>query len=158
MDYGKFEAANKLSLADFQKYLDEHHAKEGFSVQGALVPQIRSLMADTIRAAEEKLNPRAIDNCFEVFGFDFMVDANFRVWLIEVNSNPCLELCNSYLSYLIPKMLDEALQLTLDRLFPQAAPAGAARGGDAVKRTGWELVYHSSGQEAEVSSEWVEPL
>lgn len=27
---------------------------------------------------------------FEIFGYDFMVDANKHLWLIEVNTNPCL--------------------------------------------------------------------
>lgn len=155
-DYGKFESANKMSFLDFQRYLDENHSQDRFSVQNDLVPQICSLMADTVRAAEGKLNPQGIDNCFEVFGFDFMVDAGFRAWLIEVNSNPCLELCCSYLSHLIPKMLEEALQVTLDQLFPQAAAQGGANG---VASTGWEQVYCSSDQDADaVSCEWVEQL
>lgn len=151
-DYGKFEAANKLSLQEFQRYLDEHHPRDGYSVQGALMPQMRSLMADTIRAAQGQWNPRNIDGCFQVFGFDFMVDTSFRAWLIEVNNNPCLELCNAYLSYLIPRMLEEALQLTLDRAFPHAAsaPGGA---------TGWEEVYCSSGPGADVvSCDWAAAL
>ena len=32
---------------------------------------------------------------------------------VKVNSNPCLELCNSYLSYLIPRMLEEAMRMIL---------------------------------------------
>ncbi len=27
---------------------------------------------------------------FELFGFDFMLDEDFRLWLIEVNTNPSL--------------------------------------------------------------------
>lgn len=27
----------------------------------------------------------------EVFGYDFILDENIRPWLIEVNTNPCLE-------------------------------------------------------------------
>lgn len=28
---------------------------------------------------------------FELFGMDFMIDEAFRPWLIEINTNPCLE-------------------------------------------------------------------
>ena len=28
---------------------------------------------------------------FELFGLDFMVDMNKKAWLIEINTNPCLE-------------------------------------------------------------------
>lgn len=30
-------------------------------------------------------------NSHEVFGFDLMIDEEFNVWLIEVNSSPCME-------------------------------------------------------------------
>eukprot|EP00929_Paragymnodinium_shiwhaense_P021763 TRINITY_DN14106_c0_g1_i2.p1 TRINITY_DN14106_c0_g1~~TRINITY_DN14106_c0_g1_i2.p1 ORF type:complete len:930 (+),score=205.32 TRINITY_DN14106_c0_g1_i2:42-2792(+) len=129
-DYGKFESANKLSLDEFQRYLDTHHAKDGVRVQEHIVAQMRGLMADTIRASAGELNPRKIDNCFEIFGFDFMVDVSYRVWLIEVNTNPCLELAGSYLTQLIPKMVDEGLQIALDSLYN---PAAAARNGSQAK-------------------------
>merc|ERR1740138_1842020 len=102
-DYGKFESANKLSLDDFQRYLNEHHSKDDISVQDYIIPQMEALMADTLSATVDRLNPRGAANCFEVFGFDFMVDASFRVWLIEVNTNPCYELCCNHLSRIIPK-------------------------------------------------------
>ena len=28
---------------------------------------------------------------FEFFGYDFMIDDNFKVWLIEVNASPQLD-------------------------------------------------------------------
>ena len=28
---------------------------------------------------------------FEFFGYDYMVDTDFRVWLIEVNSSPSMD-------------------------------------------------------------------
>lgn len=28
---------------------------------------------------------------FELFGLDFMIDEELKVWLIECNTNPCLE-------------------------------------------------------------------
>lgn len=62
----------------------------------------------------------------EIFGYDFMVDANLRPWLIEVNTNPCLEESNALLRQFIPRMLDDAFKLTLDMMFPPLAPAKIA--------------------------------
>ncbi len=31
------------------------------------------------------------ENTHEMFGYDFMVDTNLNVWLIEVNSSPSME-------------------------------------------------------------------
>lgn len=30
-------------------------------------------------------------NSHEMFGYDFMVDDNFKTWLIEVNSSPAMD-------------------------------------------------------------------
>lgn len=43
--------------------------------------------------------------CFEIFGYDFIIDQQFKVWLIEVNTNPCIELSSPLLKQLIPRML-----------------------------------------------------
>lgn len=47
-----------------------------------------------------------------------MIDANFNVWLIEVNTNPCLELSSKLLARLIPTMVEQSFRLTLDVIFP----------------------------------------
>ena len=62
----------------------------------------------------------------EIFGYDFMVDAELRPWLIEVNTNPCLEESNALLRQLVPRMLDDAFKLTIDLMFPPIAPAKIA--------------------------------
>lgn len=49
-------------------------------------------------------------NIYEIFGLDFMVDENFKVWLIEVNTNPCFELSCPLLSKIIPAMIENALR------------------------------------------------
>jgi hypothetical protein len=152
-DYGKFESANKMSLAEFQRYLDDKHSSDGFRVQEHLVPQMRSLMADSLKAGGARFNPRNIKHCFEVFGFDFMVDASFRVWLIEVNTNPCLEPCNTHLARVIPKMLDEAFMLSLDQVF---TPTAAQLKGASF---GWEQIYTSTGADAnQVTCSWLPTL
>ena len=46
-----------------------------------------------------------------------MVDSLNELWLIEVNTNPSLELSNKWLSTIIPRMLDDCFKLTVDRLF-----------------------------------------
>jgi len=50
----------------------------------------------------------------EIFGYDFILDENIRPWLIEVNTNPCLEESSGLLRKLIPRMIDDSLKLTLD--------------------------------------------
>ena len=61
-------------------------------------------------------------NSFELFGYDFMVDTNFKVWLIEVNTNPCLDTKPIHLSRIIPQVIENTLKIVCDPLFPLKKP------------------------------------
>lgn len=71
-----------------------------------------------MRAVESKLNPAGRRHCMEVFGYDFIIDEARNPWLIEVNTNPCLEESSALLRVLLPRMIDDCLKLTLDVVFP----------------------------------------
>lgn len=51
-------------------------------------------MIDCHLAGVDLLNPSKRENCFELTGFDFLIDEDFRVWLIEVNTNPYFGVLN----------------------------------------------------------------
>lgn len=72
----------------------------------------------SLKAARLKLNKNNRKFCFEIFGYDFMIDQARRPWLIEVNTNPCLEESSDLLSQYVPRMLDDALKITLDLVYP----------------------------------------
>jgi tubulin polyglutamylase TTLL1 len=90
-DYGKFEMANKLSFTDFQKFLDNYHQDKNIDFKRDLLPQIRTIVTESIRAVSDKVDPYQRMHTFEVFGYDFMIDEDFKIYLIEVNTNPCLD-------------------------------------------------------------------
>lgn len=46
-----------------------------------------------------------------------MVDSQFKAWLIEVNTNPAIDDCSPMLKAMIPRMLDDAFKLTIDKIF-----------------------------------------
>lgn len=50
-----------------------------------------------------------------------MIDSQFNVWLIEVNTNPCLELSSNLLSRIIPTFMEHTFRLTVDPIFPPTA-------------------------------------
>jgi len=117
-DYGKFENGNKMSLSDFQRYLKGAFPAYNIDIKRDLMPQIRKLVTDSYRAAYGKIDPGRLHNTFELFGYDFMLDEDFRLYLIEVNTNPCLEMSSPLLARIIPEVLDNAFRLILDPIFP----------------------------------------
>ena len=46
-----------------------------------------------------------------------MIDEDFNVWLIEVNTNPSLAESSKYLQELIPRMIDDLIKITVDKEF-----------------------------------------
>ena len=116
--YGKFEEGNKLALTDFAKRVD---APDDW-LEETLIPRMEAIMRYTIDAAHARLNPKKRQACFELLGFDFMLDADLRVDLIEINSNPCLETWSCpLLEGLIPKLVDDVLRVGLDSILPASA-------------------------------------
>ena len=75
----------------------------------------------TALSVRKKINKTHRQWCMQIFGYDFMIDEEMRPWLIEANTNPCIEQSSLILENLIPRMLDDAFKLTLDEIFPQSS-------------------------------------
>jgi hypothetical protein len=82
---------------------------------------IQRIVTDVIKASYCLLDPNCRENNFELFGVDFLVDEQMKLWLLEFNTNPCLELCSPVLDRLIPRMIDNVLTIALDPLMPMPA-------------------------------------
>ena len=79
---------NMWNHVQFASYLDEEYKQANVYSQ-KIVPQIKQGIIGSILAAREMVVHR--ENTHEMFGYDFMVDTNLKVWLIEVNSSPSME-------------------------------------------------------------------
>ena len=58
---------------------------------------MKDLMIDCYLSGKKQMNSGRRKNDFELFGFDFLIDEDFRIWLIEVNDNPYLGVPNAYI-------------------------------------------------------------
>ena len=113
-NYGQFEEANQLSFSYFHHYLEREYQKD-FYVD--ILPNIKNIITKSLLSVKRKIVDENSKYCFELLGYDFIIDAEFNSWLIEINTNPCLELSSTLLKMLIPRMLDDAFKLTIDLMF-----------------------------------------
>jgi len=65
-DYGKYVSGNKLTYGDFQHFLDKHHSDKNIDFERDLLPQLRQMTCDCIRAVYGLIDPLKRINTFEV--------------------------------------------------------------------------------------------
>jgi hypothetical protein len=73
-------------------------------------------------ATRKVIDPSKRRGCFELFGYDFIIDEDFNTWLIEVNTNPCIEESSRILKVLLPRMIDDMLKISVDTYFSDFNP------------------------------------
>lgn len=93
---------NMWEINQFAKYLQVNKfiyfkqtksiKKESFNYD-VYKEKIKPKIDETIIWSLESVQDVVINrkNCHEIYGFDLMVDEQFNVWLIEINSSPCME-------------------------------------------------------------------
>ena len=83
-----------------------------------MLPVIKDICIDHFEAYSKWENPDIRKNHFDFFGFDFMCDEDFRVYLLECNINPGMDLVSKHALRLIPLISDEIIQITVDPYYP----------------------------------------
>ena len=111
-NFAKFETGNEISFQDF-----ENSVNNTISVKKDLLPKAKEIIIHSMKSVAGKINKAERKICFEIFGYDFMFDENYIPYLLEVNTNPGLEISSPLIEMLIPRMLDDAFKLTIDKIF-----------------------------------------
>jgi tubulin polyglutamylase TTLL1 len=80
-----------------------------------------------------------------------LIDEDFKPWMIEVNTNPCLETTCLVLENIIPKMLDSAFQLSVDLVFPPPIAWASSRKHLVPNhvQSGFKLIFNEKLKEAD---------
>ena len=69
-------------------------------------------MIDSLLSVKDVLQHR--DRSHELYGYDFMVDADLNVWLIEVNSSPSMEFSTPITEKLVKQVMPQIVRIVLD--------------------------------------------
>ncbi|NWX51060.1 TTL10 polyglycylase, partial [Steatornis caripensis] len=69
--------------------------------------RMQQIMLQCFLAAKHKLNRKL--GYFDLIGCDFLIDENFKIWLLEMNANPALHTDCEALRDVIPNIVSESL-------------------------------------------------
>nr|XP_060614962.1 inactive polyglycylase TTLL10 [Anolis sagrei ordinatus] len=74
--------------------------------------RMKEIMLQCFLAVKSKLDCKL--GYFDLIGCDFLIDEDFKVWLLEMNSNPALHTNCNALKSIIPLVVNETLDLVIE--------------------------------------------
>ena len=114
-DFGKFEATNEMFYLEFSAYLQEEFAGRNGRPTGenlmddVILPQFKKIVVDSLEAARPKMAQGSdYYKSFHMFGYDFLIDADFDVKLCEINASPAVA------EELMPKLVRDLIGVVVD--------------------------------------------
>ena len=113
--FAKYEYGNEISYDSFKQFLEE----EGFPPDkfNTVIEYMKFLIKISFKSVSQKIYKTSDVLCFELFGYDFIIDNEFKPWILEINNNPGLGISSPVIKKIIPRMLDDAFRLTIDKVF-----------------------------------------
>ncbi|CAL8363865.1 unnamed protein product [Lota lota] len=81
-------------------------------ITGDFARSMQQIMFQCFLAVKSKLDRKL--GLFDLLGCDFLIDEEFKVWLLEMNCNPALQTNCEVLQNVVPSMLVETLDITLE--------------------------------------------
>jgi len=96
---------------DFDNYLQE--LGHGNIWEEQIVPEFRRILIDTCLSSQDSSESRK--NTFEIYGADFMLDAQLNPWLIEINQGPTMATSTTVSNELVSLFIEDLCKVVLDR-------------------------------------------
>lgn len=94
--YGDFEEGNEIMFTELDQHVLPREAKDDIPEAPArratdiIRPQMEHIVCKTLGCIREEIEVPEEDpfRCFQLFGYDFIVDEDYKVFLLEVNGSP----------------------------------------------------------------------
>ncbi|XP_073528887.1 tubulin--tyrosine ligase [Phyllobates terribilis] len=85
-NYGRYEEGNEMFFEEFNQYL---MTSLNINLENSILWQIKQIIRICLTCIEPAISTKHLPyQSFQLFGFDFMVDEDLNVWLLEVNGAP----------------------------------------------------------------------
>ncbi|NXX75107.1 TTL10 polyglycylase, partial [Urocolius indicus] len=109
--YSQVKEETVWRMEHFNSYVNEKFSKaKGLPkdwVFTVFTQRMQQIMLQCFLAAKHKLDRKL--GYFDLMGCDFLIDENFKVWLLEMNANPALHTNCKVLRDIIPTVVYESL-------------------------------------------------
>ncbi|KAK3259864.1 hypothetical protein CYMTET_31153, partial [Cymbomonas tetramitiformis] len=120
--YGTQEQGNELFTEEFLEVLEQKHPGHGEQRLMELMDQMRYIVIHTVASIREVVGGVDYD-CFQLLGYDFMIDEDMKVWLLEVNGSPACA------SRLLDRFAADVVKIIIDPLIsPQSGLEQSTQG------------------------------
>ncbi|KAG8569161.1 hypothetical protein GDO81_014280 [Engystomops pustulosus] len=114
--YNELKEETVWSMERFNTYVNEKFVeKKGLPqdwVLNTFTKRMQQIMIHCFLSVKSKLECRR--GFFDLIGCDFLIDEDFKVWLLEMNCNPALHTNCEVLKDVIPSIVHETLDLALE--------------------------------------------
>ncbi|XP_041062943.1 protein polyglycylase TTLL10-like [Carcharodon carcharias] len=124
-----------------KRYMKERHLPKDW-VFTVFARRMQEIMTICFNIAKSKLDSKL--GYFDLLGCDFIVDQNFKVWLLEMNANPSLHRHCSALKAIIPQLVYEALDVVIE-IFKKRSKGAYALPLQSLKE--FVLIYNDCHQD-----------
>ena len=103
---------NMWSAMEFEDYLKNTVPQEDNLYQEKIKPSMKKIVYSSLLSAQKHMETNK--NAFELFGYDFMIDEQYNVWLIEINCSPAMDYSTKITERLVKMVLEDTAKVLVD--------------------------------------------
>ena len=116
-------------------------------------PAMQAAVTRTVQCGQEYMLSNARDNSHQLYGYDFMLDEDLGVWLIEVNTSPQLTHSTSVTERMVKALAADLVKLMVDAPVHEARARRARAAADARAANEEAQSREGGGETSDVASE-----
>eukprot|EP01114_Cavostelium_apophysatum_P017854 TRINITY_DN5395_c0_g1_i3.p1 TRINITY_DN5395_c0_g1~~TRINITY_DN5395_c0_g1_i3.p1 ORF type:complete len:284 (+),score=59.00 TRINITY_DN5395_c0_g1_i3:1335-2186(+) len=87
---------------------------EGYDRKGTLWTKIKHIVFHSLSSVQDVIGTTKNLQCFQLFGYDILIDDKFAPWLLEVNGSPSLSVIDEADFVFKEKLIDLTLDMILE--------------------------------------------